>query len=75
MRTTLDIDGSVLRELKARGRREGKTAGRLASELLAVALRSGTPHERGPTLEWRTGGNVKVDLYDEDALEAALKDE
>src|SRR5919206_280200 len=33
-------DAKVLRELKARKRREGKTLGRLVSELLARALRA-----------------------------------
>ena len=38
MRTTLDLDPSVLAELKRRGRRQGKSLGRLASELLAAQL-------------------------------------
>src|SRR5437879_2638424 len=37
-RTTLDLDFSVLRELRRRGDQEGKSMGRVASELLAVAL-------------------------------------
>ena len=38
MRTTLDIDDPVLRELKRRQAREGKSLGRLVSDLLARAL-------------------------------------
>ena len=38
MRTTLDIDEPVLRELKSVQKEEGKSLGRLASDLLAVAL-------------------------------------
>ena len=37
-RTTVDIDASVLRELKRRQERERKTLGQLISELLAKAM-------------------------------------
>jgi hypothetical protein len=40
-RTTIDIAEPVLRELKARQRREGRTLGDLASELLAQAMAEG----------------------------------
>ena len=35
MRTTLDIDGPILRELKKLQIKEGKSLGRLVSDLLA----------------------------------------
>ncbi len=71
-RTTLDIDGTVLDELKRRGRREGKSAGRLASELLADALAPREPTQRQP-LEWTTRKmSARVDLEDKEALFAAL---
>jgi negative regulator of replication initiation len=38
MRTTLDIDDPVLKALKELARREGKTAGELASDLIRRAL-------------------------------------
>jgi hypothetical protein len=38
MRTTLDIDDDVLAAAKERARREGKTTGRLVSELLRRAM-------------------------------------
>lgn len=37
-RTTVDIDGPILADLKALQKREGKTLGRMISELLATAL-------------------------------------
>ena len=40
MRTTLDIDDDVLLAGKELTRREGKTAGRLMSELVREALRN-----------------------------------
>ncbi|MEA2605840.1 MAG: hypothetical protein QOI00_597, partial [Chloroflexota bacterium] len=36
-RTTIDLDPAVLRELRRRGAREGKSMGQVASELLARA--------------------------------------
>jgi hypothetical protein len=69
-RTTIDIDPAVLQELERRKRVEGKTLGRLVSELLAVALRQ-PPSERA--LEWTSlPMRGKVDLDDKEALRRAL---
>lgn len=38
MRTTIDIDDPILNEIKALQRREGKSLGRLVSDLLAQSL-------------------------------------
>lgn len=72
MRTTIDIDASVLEELKTRSRAEQKPVGRLASELLAGALAE--RHERTPVpFKWFSKDmGIKVDLEDHDAVEAAL---
>jgi hypothetical protein len=71
-RTTLDLDPSVLRELRRRGRRERKSMGRVASELLARAL----DEEPGPpaSFEWRARdlGTPRVDLEDKAAVQAIL---
>ena len=71
-RTTLDIDAAVLRALKERKGREGKTLGQLASELLASALRAPTGTSHG--LEWisRPMG-ARVDLEDKEAVRRALE--
>ena len=73
-RTTLDIDGTVLRELRRRGKRERKSIGQIASELLASALTtSGAPHgERD--FQWLAAdlGLPRVDLEDDDAVRRAL---
>lgn len=37
-RTTVDLDPTVLRQLKDRSQREGKSLGQVASELLAQSL-------------------------------------
>lgn len=72
VRTTLDIDPSVLEQLRARQRREGKPLGQVASELLAVALVE-TDDDRPSALVWSSQPmGARVDLEDRDALEAAL---
>jgi hypothetical protein len=72
-RTTIDIDAKVLRELHERKRREGKTLGRLVSELLAGALRTET-EGRPPNLEWRSRPMAaRVDLDDKEAVRRALE--
>lgn len=72
-RTTIDIDPAVLRELKERKRREGKTLGRLVSELLARALRAEAA-ETSRGLEWTSRPmEARVDLEDKEALRRALE--
>ena len=73
-RTTIDLDASVLRELKRRQHSEGRTLGQLASELLAVALRAEPPKiQRPPRFQWtaRTMG-ARVDLEDKEAVRRLL---
>lgn len=70
-RTTLDLDASVLRALKERRRREGKTLGQVASELLARALAHDGDGDGGepPPLEWTSRPlGLEIDLEDKDAL-------
>lgn len=72
-RTTLDIDSTVLRELKKRRQREHKTLGQLASELLASAMSADTEQPEPGPLDWKTAPmGARVDLSDKDALYAAL---
>ena len=70
MRTTLDIDESVLQQLKDYQRSRGKSLGALASELLAKALAETTPDQASQPLEWvsRLMG-ARVDLEDGDAVD------
>jgi macrodomain Ter protein organizer (MatP/YcbG family) len=74
-RTTIDIDAAVLRRLKERQRREGKTLGGLVSELLAAALReSEAPERRAGKLAWTSQPmRARVDLADKEALRRALE--
>lgn len=69
MRTTLDLDSSVLEQLRRRAQAEQKSMGQIASERLAVVLSDEMPVESAP-LCWPTQhmGTPKVDLQDKDAL-------
>jgi hypothetical protein len=72
-RTTIDIDATVLRRLKERKRREGKTMGELVSELLARGLRD-TDAPKPGGLEWTSRPmGARVDLGDKEALRQALE--
>ena len=67
-RTTLDIDASVLRELKRRQHTQNKTLGRLVSELLARALAEDGA-EALPPLQWPSQDlRPRIDLEDKEAV-------
>ncbi|MFQ6046463.1 MAG: hypothetical protein ACE5PT_08910 [Gemmatimonadales bacterium] len=75
-RTTVNIDTPLLRELKRLQKREGKSLGRLISDLLADALaryRPGVPTERD--FRWCAQRmNPLIDISDKEAVYAALDD-
>lgn len=71
-RTTIDIDASVLRELKKRGRQDGRSIGQIASELLAGALRSAEPSAPRPIRWNRRSMGSRIDLEDKEWLHRAL---
>lgn len=73
-RTTLDIDASVLRELKERQKREGKSLGQLVSELLAASLRKDPDSAPAPFAWTSRSMQAKLDLEDKEALHRALDD-
>jgi hypothetical protein len=73
MRTTVDIDRSVLEELKVRARAEGKTLGCLMSELLARAVGKEDDAVPRGRVRWPTKAmHAKVDLEDKEALWALM---
>lgn len=70
-RTTVNLDASVLHDLKERQRKENKPLGQLISELLAHELESG-PAPATP-FSWVTKDlRPRVDLEDKDALWSVL---
>ncbi len=67
-RTTLDLDTTVLTELRRRATAQGKSMGQVASEVLAVGLHDEIAIEQ-PPLRWAHKDlGLKVDLEDKDAV-------
>ena len=73
-RTTIDIDPTVMRQLKARQQREGKTLGRMVSELLSTAMQADAGEPRPPApLAWSSRPMLAlVDLDDPEAIRRAI---
>jgi hypothetical protein len=77
MRTTLDIDDPILKEVKSLGKKEGKSLGRIVSDLLARGLRArDAAGKERKTLRWITRPMAsRVDLADKEAVYAAMERE
>lgn len=75
MRTTIDIDDPILKEVKKLQQIEGKSLGRLISDLLAQALQVRQAAPKTPeSPRWLSRAmGARVDLHDKDALYAALE--
>jgi hypothetical protein len=73
MRTTLDIEAPVLKDLRELQKREGGTLGELVSRLLAEALARRPKKPVTPALEWTSKSmGALVDLADKDLVYAIL---
>lgn len=74
MRTTVNIDDPILKELKRLQKQRKKSLGRLVSDLLAQALRDSSGERKMPApsawVSRRMG--PRVDFTDKDALYAVL---
>jgi hypothetical protein len=73
MRTTIDIDDPILKELKRLQRRERTSLGRLVSDLLAQSLASRGERQQAREFAWiakRMG--ARVDLTDKHAILDAM---
>jgi hypothetical protein len=72
-RTTLDIDSPILMEIRALQEKEGRSMGRIVSELLAEALARRKQPAEVPRLAWvsRPMG-ARIDLADKELLYAVL---
>lgn len=76
MRTTIDIDDPILKDLKRLQKVEGKSLSRLVSDLLAQALGQRRSRIRSrPSFRWVSKSmGARVSLDDREALLAALGD-
>ena len=75
MRTTIDIDDPILKEVKALKRKEKASLGRVVSDLLAVGLRARADARKKPKPpRWISKTmTARVDLADKDALYAVME--
>ena len=76
MRTTVDIDEPILKDLKRLQKREGKSLGRLISDLLSQALGQYRPPGKASSgFRWivRDMG-ARVDIADREAVYSAMEE-
>jgi predicted DNA-binding ribbon-helix-helix protein len=75
VRTTIDIEAPILKELKAIQKREGVTLGVLVSRLLAEGLARRGDKSTKLTLTWVSRPmRARLDIADKEALHAILDD-
>ncbi len=74
MRTTVNIDDPILKELKKIQQKEGKPLGRLISDLLAQAIgqRKSSKHSKTPAVWNSKSMGARINLSDREALYAAM---
>jgi Arc/MetJ family transcription regulator len=75
MRTTIDIDDPILKEVKRLQLREGKSLGRLVSDLLAQSLAAtrAAAKAEAPAFQWVAKPmRARLDLADKNALLDAM---
>jgi Ribbon-helix-helix protein, copG family len=75
MKTTLEIEGSVMRRLKERAAREGTTLSEIVEGALRAYLKElDQPKELPPLPTWNSGGFL-VDIDDRNALYDAMDED
>lgn len=73
MKTTLNIDGDVMRQLKQEAARQGRTMSELVEAALRLLLASQPRRGRLPPLPRYRSGGALVDIADREALYAAME--
>ena len=73
MKTTLNIDESVMAELKREAARQGRTMSELVETALRLLLRSQRKRASVPALPSFRSGGAFVDISDRDALYHAME--
>jgi Ribbon-helix-helix protein, copG family len=73
MKTTLNIDDTIMAELKREAARQGRTMSELVETALRLLLRSQRKRGKIPGLPKFRGGGTLVDIADRDALYQAME--
>jgi len=72
-RTTIDIENSMLLEVKTLQKKDGRSMGKIVSQLLSEALAQRKNKAKASRLKWRSRRmGALVDLSDKDALNKIL---
>src|ERR1700686_2628245 len=74
MKTTLNIDDTVMAELKREAARQGRTMSELVETALRLLLRPQRKQKALPPLPTFNSGGMPVDIADRDALYDAMED-
>jgi len=74
MKTTLNIDDTVMSQLKREAARQGRTMSELVETALRMLFRSRKTREELPPLPTFRGGAPLVDIADRDALYRAMEE-
>ncbi len=73
MKTTLNIDDTVMKQLKREAVRQGRTMSELVETALRMLLRSSGKQKSLPPLPTFQSGGALVDVADRDALYQAME--
>jgi metal-responsive CopG/Arc/MetJ family transcriptional regulator len=73
MKTTLNIDKTVMAELKREAARQGRTMSEMVESALRLLLRAQKKRQSIPALPKFHGGGAVVDVADRDALYQAME--
>lgn len=73
MKTTLNIDDTVMKQLKREAVRQGRTMSELVETALRMLLRSSRKQKSLPPLPTFQSGGTLVDVADRDALYQAME--
>ncbi len=72
MKTTLNIDDTVMAELKREAARQGRTMSEMVETALRMSLRAKPARSELPPLPTFNGGGTLVDIADRNALYDAM---
>lgn len=75
MKTTLNIDDTVMAQLKREAARQGRTMSELVETALRQLLRSQRKRTKLPPLPTFNSGGMRVDIADRNALYDAMDDD
>ncbi len=75
MKTTLNIDDTVMRQVKREAARQGRTMSELVESALRMMLRNSRTKQKLPPLPTFHGGRELVDIADRNALYEAMEGE